>query len=524
MGNQDDLFANQPPRLDGGLTEAKSIVAAQTAAYNTAACTRTNIQHRHHGVIIEAWSDNAVRLRHSTISTACRWKVSNKGISATLERWGGSQPGNLSLDTDSSSRERRVLSGGYQQHLDFICGNDPNKSSIGLQIVIMFRPSQSLLFRPMPVLNKLKIHHPLPLNPRESKQLLNLLTASFRQQLDTEHPHFRIDGTTNGSREHQSPRRSRRASFQEEKTPTDRHMHSLLTNPLFNVSPENKNSNVVFSRDPMDIFSQAVAKGMMTTSYAKACLSAKKIQIIRSSVLNVRDGMRDSGAGLKVLKWLVSSGTTNNTEFLKDVAFVKIMMEYTVAEGLQEAAWKWVKKSLDNLPALSLLSGEEFSGAQKEIVGPLLLPPGWFLIRASVMPHSSRPPATESAFESFLSLIPVIAKHPARYFAHLSLLHPTSPNPDLALNYIRSIHLSKSGQTRSQRLNPATESDHHNIQLGLDTANFLLQHHRYTEADEVMDFLRSHYPKQLGIKEMRQLEQAKAEASSLELLERLGLA
>ncbi|PVH87298.1 hypothetical protein DL98DRAFT_510160 [Cadophora sp. DSE1049] len=428
----------------------------------------------------------------------------------------------------------------------------------------MFRPSQSLLFRPMPALNKLKIHHPLPLNPRESKQLLNLLTASFRQQLDTEHPQFRIDGTTNTSREHQSTRRSRRSSFSDEKTPTDRHMHSLLTNPLFNIFPENRNSNVVFSRDPMDIFSQAVAKGMMTTSYAKACLTAKKVQIVRSSVLNVRDGMKDSGAGLKVLKWLVSSGTTNNTEFLKDVAFVKIMMEYMVAEGLQEAAWKWVKKSLDKLPRLPLLFGEEFSRAQKEIVGPLLLlvraeaadsgsptsldaaymgmsraagylgglstpevnkilgPPGWFLIRASVMPQSSRPPPSENAFESFLSLIPVITKSPARYFAHLSLLHPTSPNPELALDYIRSI-VSKSGQKRS-RSKPATESDHHNIQLGLDTANFLLQHHRYSEADEVMEFLRSHYPKQLGIKEMRQLEQAKAEASSLELLERLGLA
>ncbi|KAH7403451.1 hypothetical protein BKA64DRAFT_450425 [Cadophora sp. MPI-SDFR-AT-0126] len=428
----------------------------------------------------------------------------------------------------------------------------------------MFRPSQSLLFRPMPVLNKLKIHHPLPLNPRESKQLLNLLTTSFRQQLDTEHPQFRIDGTSNASREHQSNRRSRRSSCSEEKTPTDRHMHSLLTNPLFNISTENRYSDVVFSRDPMDIFNQAVAKGMMTTSYAKACLAAKKVQIVRSSVLNVRDGMKDSGAGLKVLKWLVSSGTTNNTEFLKDVAFVKIMMEYMVAEGLQEAAWKWVKKSLEKLPKLCLLSGEDFARAQKEVVGPLLLlvraeaadsgspisldaaymalsraagylgglsnsevakilgPPGWFLIRASVMPQSSRPPPSENAFESFLSLIPVITKSPARYFAHLSLLHPTNPSPDLALDHIRSI-VRKSGQ-KSPRSKPATESDHHNIQLGLDTANFLLQHHRYTEANEVMEFLRSHYPKQLGIKEMRQLEQAKAEASSLELLERLGLA
>ncbi|KAH6719106.1 hypothetical protein BKA61DRAFT_473907 [Leptodontidium sp. MPI-SDFR-AT-0119] len=430
----------------------------------------------------------------------------------------------------------------------------------------MFRPSQSLLFRPMPVLNKLKIHHPLPLNPRESKQLLNLLTTSFRQQLDSEHPQFR-DSTAITLLDHHTSRRSRRSSLSDhERTPTDRHMHSLLTNPLFNLSLETGHSNVVLSKDPMDIFNKAVANGMMTTSDAKACLAAKKSQIIRSSVLNVRDGMKDSGAGLQVLKWLVSSGTANKTDFLKDVAFVKIMMEYMVAEGLQEAAWKWVKKSLETFSKLSLLSGEEFVAAQKEVVGPLLLlvraeaansasptsldaaymtmsraagylgglstsemtrilgPPGWFLIRASVMPRSSRPPPSESAFESFLSLIPVISKSPARYFAHLSLLHPTKPNPDLALDYIRSIDANKSKQKKGRQSKAATESDHHNIQLGLDTANYLLVQHRYTEADEVMEFLRTHYPKQLGIKEMRQLEQAKAEASSLELLERLGLA
>ncbi|KAH7330201.1 hypothetical protein BKA65DRAFT_53800 [Rhexocercosporidium sp. MPI-PUGE-AT-0058] len=425
----------------------------------------------------------------------------------------------------------------------------------------MFRPSQSLLFRPMPVLNKLKIHHPLPLNPRESKQLLNLLTTSFRQQLDSEHPQFR-DSAAITSLDHQSTRRLRRSSFSDhEKTPTDRHMHSLLTNPLFSLSPGNRNSNVVLSKDPMDIFNNAVANGMMTTSYANACLAAKKSQIIHSSVLNVRDGMKDSGAGLQVLKWLVSSGTANRIDFLKDIEFAKIMMEYMVAEGLQEAAWKWVKKSLENIPKLSLLSGEEFAQAQKEVVWPLLLlvraeaaaststisldaaymtmsraagylkgfsasemtgilgPPGWFLIRTSVMPGSSRPPPSETAFESFLSLIPVILRNPARYFAHLSLLHPTKPNPDLALDYIRSIDAQ--GEHRAPQ---SKASDHHNIQLGLDTANYLLVHHRYTEADEVMEFLRSRYPKQLGIKEMRQLEQAKAEASSLELLERLGLA
>ncbi|KAI9050899.1 hypothetical protein LZ554_005013 [Drepanopeziza brunnea f. sp. 'monogermtubi'] len=419
----------------------------------------------------------------------------------------------------------------------------------------MFRPSQSLLFRPMPVLNKLRIHQPLPLSPRQSKQLLNLLTSSFRQQLDMEHPQFRTDITP-------APTRRRRLSVSDhEKHTTDRHMHSLLTNPLF--SSRNSGSQVSLSREPMDIFDQAVSKGMMTTNYAKACLQAKKRQIVRSSVLKVRDGMRDSGAGLKVLKWLISSGTTKNLEFLDDEAFTQILMEYMVAENLQEAAWGWIKTSLERLPALALLSGLEFTQAQRKIVGPLLMlvraeasdkscsldaayislsraagylqgvpttemihllsVPEWFLFKTTIKFSSVRPAPSEAGFESFLSLVPVSTMHPERQFAYLSLLHPTKPSPELALRYFPTIRMNRTRDV-TKKSNAQLENDRLNIQLGLETAKFLLEHHRQSEADYVINFLRTNYPRQLGIGDMRQLEQAKAEATSLELLEGLGLA
>ncbi|CZT48306.1 uncharacterized protein RSE6_08983 [Rhynchosporium secalis] len=426
----------------------------------------------------------------------------------------------------------------------------------------MFRPSSSLLFRPMPILNKL--HQPLPLTPRQSTQLLNLLSTSFRQQLDLEHPMFRTDSNTDQKSTHSALRSS---LSDHDKNPTDRHMHSVLTNPLFSVSPGTgkRNGTSGTLRDPMDVFSQAVANGMMTTSYARACLAAKKKRIVESSVLVIRDGMKESGAGLQVLKWLVSSGTTNSNEFLKDQEFVKIMMEYMVAEGLQESAWKWIKKSLQNFSEVFLNSSQAIARAQIEFAMPLLYlvkaeaantdsstsldaayvtlsraagylgglatrdmltilgTPGRFLIRSSIMPSCTRPPPSEAAFESFLSLIPVITRSPTRYYAFLSLHHPTKPSPDLVLDYIRNIQLKKSSpeETRSQRTIFIESS---NIQVGLDTAKLLLLQHRYTEADEVMQYLQTHYPVQLGIKERRQLEQAKAEATSLELLERLGLA
>jgi hypothetical protein len=57
----------------------------------------------------------------------------------------------------------------------------------------------------------------------------------------------------------------------------------------------------------------------------------------------------------------------------------------------------------------------------------------------------------------------------------------------------------------------------------LDTARFLLEREQYKDAQWVMDFLRDKYSRELGIKEREQFEQAKAEASSLQLLERLNL-
>lgn len=403
----------------------------------------------------------------------------------------------------------------------------------------------------MPPLNKLKIHQPLPLNPRESKQLLNLLTTSFRQQLETEHGEFAARTAPRKPAHHENQRLRRRSMLDSWRNPTDHHMHSLLTNPLFNYSPDKASSES--ARDPMHIFDQAVAKGMMSTDYARVCLTVKKRDIVQSSVLNVRDGMRDSGAGLKVLRWLISSGTTNTLDFLKDEQFATILMEYMVAEGLQEAAWAWVKKAFEGVPGLHALEGAAWPKTRREIVRPLMAlikaetvgsvsldsayiclsraagylkglpsadlravlgPAGWFLAHQTTMSNSDHPPPSETNFESFLSLVPVISKYADLYFAHLNLIHPTKPSAELALAYLRDIS--------TKRDQASTERNH--IQLSLDTAKFLLENDRSTDGEWVMDLLQTKYPKQLGLKQRKQLDQAKAEASSLELLESLSFA
>jgi hypothetical protein len=421
----------------------------------------------------------------------------------------------------------------------------------------------------MPVLNKLKIHQPLPLNPRESQQLLNILTASFRQHLDREHPPFGSDNASwvaklnaEGNKRTQSstvPRRRRDSDHAAH--PTDQHMHSLLTNPLFSVSPGAKGSKRI--ADPMDIFDKAVAKGMMSIGYAYTCLVGVKRKIILSPVLNIRDGMQESGAGLKVLKWLLSSGTANNNEFLKHKAFGELLMQFLVAEGLQEVTWTWIKRALESRPNIDKLKGSSRLVARQDAIRPLMLllraeamgptvsldnaylclsraagyfkssslvemrpflgPPGLFLAHQTIFGTHVQP--GELSFESFLGLVPLISKDSDFFFAHLNVLHPKKPTPDFALNYL-SKHMDPIRESL-QEIDGIAEArqSRSRIQFCLDTAKLCLETKRFGEAHWVMDLLRTNYPKQLGVKEEnKQLEQARAEASSLELLERLSLA
>jgi len=312
--------------------------------------------------------------------------------------------------------------------------------------------------------------------------------------------------------------------------------------------------------DPMSVFDQAVAKGMMNTRYAHAFLKKIRSGVIESSVLNIRDGMKDSGAGLKVLKWLISSGTANDNEFLKNEAFAGVLMQFMVAEGLQEAAWTLIKRALesrtylpktgparsqavrDTITPLMCLIKAEIMGAVPLDAGylclsraagylkssslqqmrPFLAPPFWLLARRTMF--HLHPPPTESSFESFLSLVPVFTAHIDYYFAHLNILHPTKPLAEPALAYLRKLDTdSNTESSQESRDGREIRKRMAHIHLGLGTAKILLETNRFSEAEWVMDFLRTNYPKELGVPHKKQLEQARAEASSLELLEGLSL-
>jgi hypothetical protein len=154
----------------------------------------------------------------------------------------------------------------------------------------------------------------------------------------------------------------------------------------------------------------------------------------------------------------------------------------------------------------------------------ILGPPGRYLSHETAMSRFHHPPATGSAFDSFLALVPVIsAIHADYHFAHLKLLHPDQPSADSALAYLKKLDAWQTAHA-SPRYKSGSAMENRVIQLSLDAAKYLLERERLHDAQWVMQYLRTYYPKQLGVARKEQLKQAKAEAASLQLLEGLSLA
>ncbi|TVY45757.1 hypothetical protein LOCC1_G003456 [Lachnellula occidentalis] len=428
----------------------------------------------------------------------------------------------------------------------------------------MFNASQKLLLSSTPSVQlRALLHPPMPLTPRESRNLLNLLTTSFRKHLDKEHgpltslPTEAESKSAHTPKNYRSPSHTRRNS-QSEKHAADLHLSRVLGNPL--LMPLGRVRHVL-PKDPMLVFEAAVAKGMMDISTASKCLWAMKQTIIQSRVLNVRDGMRDSKAGTTVLKWLVSSGQANNLDFLRNQEFAVILMQYMIAEGMQDACWDWILKSFKDIPRI--FASSPHSDERDRLVVDINRPFHCFLLAMTTRGNSmddgyaamSRaigyldrlsleqarvvlggsvsfligltkttnwgrpgPPASESNFDSFLQHIPISRPRFKYDLAHLWLLHPTRPSAELALELLREVHtygvpliISESKKLGSWQQGMDSRIMH----LGLEAAKYLLKQDLYREADEVMACLRLHFATQLD---------SEAEAASLEMLDNLKFA
>ncbi|KAI1503771.1 hypothetical protein F5X99DRAFT_374410 [Biscogniauxia marginata] len=373
-----------------------------------------------------------------------------------------------------------------------------------------------------------QIHQPLPLSRRESQQLLDAITTSFRKNLDKEHPWHQDEPTSHGP-----PSASANAQFNlppnptKNHRPTDSHLRAILTNPLFSHPQDAKPSPPRNFKNPFDVFDSAVSRGLMTPRRAAGFLATVRSQIVKESADNVQQRMAKSGAGLRVVQWLRASGQENDLHFLSDTSLIQNIIPFMYAEGLQEIVWVWLarlamrmrtndlefetrpdrvnarslskllstiiketsgsrtgaKISLDSSYS-ALAKANDILSIQNQLAANNIQRTWEGLSWESTVNARERPKPSASLFDSFLGV-----GRPFKLnldLAHLDLHHPTTPEHSAAIEYL---HLKNRIEGDIADMERNARAQRRIICLALDTADRLKQVGKSDEASWVERFL-----------------------------------
>jgi len=369
----------------------------------------------------------------------------------------------------------------------------------------------------------------LPLTQKESQQLLKALTQSFRSQLDKEHGPVSENAPTQTSPSVSFKRSSSKKD--NHRRPTDRHLRAILTNPLFSHPTTNPAALSTTTRDPLVDFDKAVAMGMMTPQRAAGILHAKRREINQSAALSVQDSMAESGAALRVIKWLRASGLESDFSFLSSTSLTPILLDFMVAEGLEDIAWGWMDRlmsldghvlheanekeaavrlllemirrkeetaTLDNAYA-AILKGEDLFKSSSGFATTFLKP--WqYLSWKSTVEASTHSTPTTALYDGFVSMADRLKAPKPELLrlerAHLDLHHPSQPTADRWIGILHQQSIWDSvGEARwksSEKRLP--RSALRLMSMGLDTVQYLKNSGKEDDAHDVVEM----FQKRLG--------------------------
>ncbi|KAK8044729.1 hypothetical protein PG993_004753 [Apiospora rasikravindrae] len=393
-----------------------------------------------------------------------------------------------------------------------------------------------------------RIHQPLPLNQRESQQLLNSITSSFRKHLDQEHPWQSSSSSPEAPAAPISKRLEKAVLSNKEPSstssshhklrPTDYHLDNILSNPLF-AKPQRAgagNQHISLHTEPLPtdvqadvqkelyIFDSASSRGMMTAQRAAGFLASISRIIHSQSVLALEKRVRlgDTGAGLKVVQWLRSSGLDHNLEFLHNPILIKHLAPFLYAEGLEEVVWTWLSRlgarivaspedketqqAIANIIPYIIKIDESKLGLTKALDDSYsaflrmhqtlesknrhmerVVKNSWARLSwTSTVDASQRPRPSVPLFEMFTDIGRPWGKQ--LDIAHLELHHPTSPDHTSAVKYLHDdgkiASVAKQvNQAKSDRLSRRM------VSLGTDTVQRLNQVGQREEASWVSELM-----------------------------------
>lgn len=406
-----------------------------------------------------------------------------------------------------------------------------------------------------------KLHPQFPLSPRESQQLLTLLTTSFRAHLDRAHPspENRQTQTSIGSNGQRSPSPTRAPSSHASAT---QHIDSILTNPLFAVKPKRSTSEpaaVDVLRDPVGWFVDEIAAGTATLSKAAMCLG------LLDMVPNTSPRLHNGKTTASILSgWLRSSGLEESREFVdlraSSRGFNNKSMDKLVAllfaEGEAAAPWRWFIRSQEQRVKETKLDTRKISTFRKSLLLRMVVAQGDKSLDEglAVFMQAFRMAEVDGLETSCIALRPAGAHLVNRIIS----IPNRSINPDLYQSFLLSSRrwLGNWGQAVESMLwlhHPTQQSalpgldflqnptgavahvrgplgrQHFLVQLCLGVARQLMEEEKYAEAQVAMQFSKEHFanlvlskPTVSPPREVARSRQRK-EKENLELLDQLAL-
>jgi len=378
------------------------------------------------------------------------------------------------------------------------------------------------------------------MSKQESQRLLDLLKESFRNTLDYEL------GLLPGSRSQPGPLKmpalsylpghtsSLRSSHNDDGSSrpkgsihaTDQHLHDILTSPFFNPSQISSTSTGP-ATNPWDthkvLFEKAVSRGLMTLDRAHGFLLVVRGAVKQSSFISLSEGLKTTGAGTLVLRWLRDSGQLRTLSFLQNRRFTVTLVQFLVAEGKDNVVLEWLRRSTE--PSVAELQGFEAStGCHTSVLlnalvgskfGQVELEGAYdvFLKAEDMLKHEGSwnkevggkawiTLAQETTMNSWKHSLPPVQlfepfvaagdelRPPTTLRAHIDLYHPTKPSSDLAMSLLSD---EKNWIPRVKAPSSVDQFMRRIVWLGIDTVQHLMKVDRMGEATQLLTLLNKYY-------------------------------
>ena len=218
-----------------------------------------------------------------------------------------------------------------------------------------------------------KIHPPLSKTPRETEQLLSMLTASFQQHLDRHHAPSTGPSVDDANSQDTAAlagqvlrpqRQVYSGGHMSAQTRAKHQLGSILQHPLFSKATTRYvkgaakdpdpmplslgvRSQNALAEDPMRYFNEQVALGMATPQLAGFCLKVQHYKMRLSIESKVTDAMSNSRTSQSILNWLASAEMPQKKQFLLNRHSLKSFVAFLHAENRSADIGMMITQVLD---------------------------------------------------------------------------------------------------------------------------------------------------------------------------------